>query len=80
MPEGYVSGTSISGNATWLGQTLASLGATPGTYVYTSNSDSVTINIGGVVPEPASWAMMLLGFGAIGFAMRRGRKPTPQTA
>jgi hypothetical protein len=23
------------------------------------------------VPEPASWAMMLLGFGAIGFAMRR---------
>jgi hypothetical protein len=23
------------------------------------------------VPEPASWAMMILGFGAIGFAMRR---------
>jgi hypothetical protein len=27
------------------------------------------------VPEPATWAMMLLGFGAIGFAMRRNRKP-----
>lgn len=26
------------------------------------------------VPEPTSWAMMLLGFGAIGFAMRRTRK------
>jgi hypothetical protein len=26
------------------------------------------------VPEPATWAMMLLGFGAIGFAMRRSRK------
>jgi hypothetical protein len=26
------------------------------------------------VPEPASWAMMLLGFGAIGAAMRRRRK------
>jgi hypothetical protein len=26
------------------------------------------------VPEPATWAMMLLGFGGIGFAMRRGRK------
>jgi hypothetical protein len=26
---------------------------------------------GGTVPEPATWTMMLLGFGAIGFAMRR---------
>jgi len=25
------------------------------------------------VPEPASWAMMMAGFGAIGFAMRRNR-------
>jgi hypothetical protein len=29
---------------------------------------------GGAVPEPATWAMMLLGFGAIGFALRRGRR------
>lgn len=28
------------------------------------------------VPEPATWAMALLGFGAIGFAMRRKRRPT----
>ena len=27
------------------------------------------------VPEPATWAMMLLGFAGIGFAMRRSRKP-----
>jgi hypothetical protein len=26
------------------------------------------------VPEPSTWAMMLLGFGAIGFAMRRRRQ------
>ena len=26
---------------------------------------------GGAVPEPGTWAMMLLGFGAVGFAMRR---------
>jgi hypothetical protein len=26
------------------------------------------------VPEPATWAMMLLGFGGIGVAMRRGRR------
>lgn len=27
----------------------------------------------GAVPEPGTWAMMLLGFGAIGFSMRRRR-------
>lgn len=26
------------------------------------------------VPEPATWAMMLIGFGGIGFAMRRNRR------
>jgi hypothetical protein len=28
------------------------------------------------VPEPATWGMMLLGFGAIGFSMRRKRDTT----
>ena len=28
----------------------------------------------GVVPEPGTWAMMLMGFGAAGYAMRRRRK------
>ena len=27
------------------------------------------------VPEPGTWAMMLLGFGAVGFSMRRRRRP-----
>lgn len=39
--------------------------------------------IGGAVPEPSTWAMMLLGFGATGFAMRRRRAKlgaTPQLA
>lgn len=30
-----------------------------------------TIAGGGAVPEPGTWAMMLLGFGAIGYSMRR---------
>ena len=28
----------------------------------------------GAVPEPSTWAMMLLGFGAVGAALRRSRK------
>jgi hypothetical protein len=32
------------------------------------------------VPEPATWAMMLLGFGAIGFAARRRRRLLAQPA
>lgn len=37
----------------------------------------------GAVPEPSTWAMMLLGFGAAGAALRRSRKVTagvPQIA
>lgn len=30
---------------------------------------------GGVIPEPASWAMMIAGFGLVGGAMRRRRTP-----
>ena len=42
------------------------------------NSGSFTGNVRittGAVPEPGTWAMMLLGFGAVGFAMRRKRRP-----
>ena len=29
----------------------------------------------GAVPEPSTWAMMLLGFGAAGYSIRRSRQP-----
>jgi hypothetical protein len=33
------------------------------------------------VPEPSTWAMMLLGFGAIGFSFRRrGQVRSPKLA
>ena len=30
------------------------------------------------IPEPATWATMLVGFGAVGFAMRRQRRTNLQ--
>ncbi|WP_203310514.1 PEPxxWA-CTERM sorting domain-containing protein [Sphingomonas beigongshangi] len=33
--------------------------------------DNLSVNVAGAVPEPATWALMILGMGAIGFAMRR---------
>ena len=32
------------------------------------------------VPEPGTWAMMLLGFGAVGYSLRRKAKPRPAFA
>lgn len=31
--------------------------------------------VSGGVPEPATWALMLMGFGAVGSALRRSRRP-----
>lgn len=32
-----------------------------------------TASVGGAVPEPATWMMMMIGFGAVGFITRRRR-------
>jgi hypothetical protein len=37
-------------------------------------SNAVLYRSTGAVPEPATWAMMLFGFGGIGMAMRRSRR------
>jgi hypothetical protein len=35
---------------------------------------SIVVNTPPALPEPGTWAMMLLGFGAVGFALRKSRK------
>jgi len=46
----------------------------PGQEVPTSLSQDISGYIQAAVPEPSTWAMMLLGFGGMGFAMRRRQK------
>ena len=46
--------------------------------------DNISVNLVGPgpvggVPEPATWATMILGFGAIGAAMRRTKRRRPST-
>ena len=56
VPRGYVSGTFLSNSATYSGKTLATLGVTPGTYVWTWGSganQNFTLQI--PVPPP-NWA------------------------
>lgn len=75
LSSSYVSNSAIASSGTINNATLAGLGLTTGVYEYTVGGNSLTINVGqsveGSVPEPATWAMMLLGFAGIGYALRR---------
>ena len=79
VPRNYVSGTTLNGSGTYVGSTLASLGATPGTYLYTwgtgANADSLTLQIGtAAVPEPSSLALCgIAGTLALGYSRVRRR-------
>ena len=50
-----------------------------GTFALDSSVTATISEVSGV-PEPATWAMMLIGFVGIGFAMRRRRVTALQTA
>ena len=42
---------------------------------------SLTISqVSGAVPEPATWAMLMLGFGIMGYALRRTRRTKVKTS
>ncbi len=55
VPTGYTSGSPLLATDTFAGATFASLGITPGTYIYTLPSDTITLQIGPTaVPEPST--------------------------
>ena len=72
VPEGYNSGTVLTGSLTFSDEDFASLGLSPGTYTWTwgseTNADSLTLT---VVPEPATVSLILLGCMSIGLSRRR---------
>jgi hypothetical protein len=76
----------VPSTTTWNNTTIAGLGLTPGSYVWTWGSvdarDSLTINIPSAVPlNPSPWMNVLLTFAGIGFmAYRRKSKPTLMAA
>lgn len=49
----------------------------PGQFAYTLDTliYGAREQVTGGVPEPTTWALMILGFAMVGSAMRRGRKP-----
>ena len=82
----YVSGSQLQVTDRWNNATLASLGLSSGVYVYTwgtgAHADSLTINVGnvGAVPEPSTWAMMIIGFAGVGYMTYRRRKTSAISA
>ena len=39
--------------------------------IYNNDSTGVNVTLFNVVPEPATWALMIVGFGLVGTALRR---------
>jgi hypothetical protein len=68
VPAGYVSDNPLSDTSIYYNQTLSSLGATPGTYEWTwgSGANQNFTLVAAIIPEPSTWAMMLLGFAGLG--------------
>lgn len=56
------------------GGTFAKISIMSTVPIFEVKQNSINFASVGAVPEPATWAMMLLGFGGIGMAMRRSRR------
>jgi PEP-CTERM motif len=87
FPLDYISGTALSDSSTYLDATISSLGLTPGAYVFGwgsgAHADTFTIDVVAspppAVPEPSTWAMMLIGFAGLGYAAVRRKTALRRT-
>jgi hypothetical protein len=61
-----MSGAPLSDTATYDNQTFSSLGVNPGVYERTWGSGTNQNFTLDIVPEPSTWAMLLVGFGLLG--------------
>jgi hypothetical protein len=69
----------LTGNTELTWTDLPDWGST-NAYAFTAGGAGQNVLLGGLsltggVPEPSTWAMMLLGFGAMGVALRRRKRP-----
>ena len=74
MPQGYVSGGALSDSMTFNNATFASLGVTPGTYVWTwgtGANQNFTLQIGPAGVPDAGSTLSLLSFALLGVAVLR---------
>lgn len=63
----------------FLGDTVSQFRAVPGGNGNDYNGNFLlTSTVSGAVPEPATWGMMLVGFGALGTVLRRRRRQGAQ--
>lgn len=76
VPDGYISEAPLSGNATILNETLASVNLVEGIYTWTwgagANADYFELTIGNPIPEPNAFAL-LAGVSALAIVAVRRR-------
>ena len=71
----FGNGTGGPGNGTAFYRIDAGAGLDTFLLNYNASSDAALYSTVPGVPEPGTWAMMLLGFGAAGFVLRRRKRP-----
>lgn len=67
--DGYAGGTLLTTKPAFNAASNCTKGICDANFRFTSTGAT-----GGAVPEPATWALLMLGFGAVGYTLRRSRE------